>query len=127
MNIVKIVIEFVLTFAIIYLLYFLGIVRKCKTNKKIAPAEVNLILYYYDIDVKKIDLYQMIKVVSIITTFILASIITIISIFFNSTIILLIFCTLISILVAIICYRIIGRHYEKKSQKASKTVNKKSM
>ncbi len=124
MNIVKIIIEFVLTFIIIYLLYFFGIVRKCKTDKKIAPAEVNLILYYYDIDVKKIDLYQMIKVVSIVTTLILSVIITIISIFFHSTIILLVFCTLISILVAIICYRIIGRHYEKKSQNKQKNWHK---
>ena len=35
-------------------------------------------------------------------------------------IILLIFGTLLSILVAIICYRIIGKYYEKKSKKSNK-------
>lgn len=81
------------------------------------PAEVNLILYFYKIDLKKVDIYQIVKVVSVVTTFILSLIITIISVFFENTIILLLFGTLISILVAIICYRIIGSYYEKKSNK----------
>ena len=120
MDIVRIAIEFIITFVIVYFFYYFGVVRKCKKDKKVIPTEVSLILHYYDIDIKKIDLYQMIKVVSIVTTFIISVIITIISIFFHSTIILLIFGALISILVAIICYRIIGKYYEKNSKKAKK-------
>ncbi len=115
MNITKVLIEYIITFIIIYLTYYFVVIKKCKKNKKIVPTEVNLILYFYEIDIKKINLYQMIKVVSLVTSIILATIITVISIFFDSTIILLIFCTLISILIAIICYRIIGKYYEKKS------------
>ena len=115
MDITKVLIEFIATFAIIYIIYYLVVIRKCKKNNKIVPSEVNLILSFYKIDIKKIDLYQMIKVVSFVTTLIISIIITAIGIFFNSTIIILIFGALISILVAIICYRIIGRYYEKKS------------
>ncbi len=115
MNIVKVLIEFVLTFIIIYAVYYALVLRKCKKDKTKVPTEVSLILSFYKIDPKKINLYQMIKVVSIVTTFILSLIITVIGIFFDNTIILLIFGTLISVIVAIICYRIIGRYYEKKS------------
>ncbi len=93
------------------------IIRKCRKNKKVVPAEVNLILSFYNINLKKVDIYQIVKVVSVVTTFILSLIITIISVFFESTIILLLFGTLISIIVAIICYRMIGSYYEKKSNK----------
>ena len=115
MNMVKVLIEFVVAFIIVYTFYYFFVIRKCKKNKKVVPAEINLILAFYKIDVKKINLYQMIKVVSLVTTFILALIITLVGAFFDSTIILLVFCTLLSVVLAIIFYRIIGRYYEKKS------------
>ncbi len=117
MDIKKVLIEFIITFAIIYVIYYFMIIRKCRKNKKVVPAEVNLILSFYNINLKKVDIYQIVKVVSVVTTFILSLIITIISVFFESTIILLLFGTLISIIVAIICYRMIGSYYEKKSNK----------
>ena len=120
MDILKVLIEFVATFIIIYVIYYLLVIKKCRKNHKMVPTEVNLILMFYDIDIKKINIYQMVKVVSVVTTFIIATIITTISVFFDSTIILLIFGTLLSILVAIICYRIIGKNYEKKSKKSNK-------
>ena len=116
MEITKVLIEFIVIFIVIYLLYYLFIIKKCKKNKKMVSTETNLILSLYDIDIKKIDLYQMTKVVSLVTTFILSIIITLISVFFDNTIIILIFGTLISLVVAVICYRIIGKHYEKKSK-----------
>lgn len=115
MNITKVLIEFVVTFIVVYLFYYFFVIKKCKNNKKTVPTEVNLILSIYKIDVKKINLYHMIKVVSLVTTLILSIIITAISEFFTSTIIVLIFGTLISALVAFICYRMIGNYYEKKS------------
>ena len=117
MSITKVLIEFVVTFIIVYLFYYFFIIKKCKKNKKMVPTEVSLILAVYKIDIKKINLYHMIKVVSLVTTTVLSIIITAISEFFSNTIIVLIFGTLISVLVAIICYRMIGRYYEKKSNK----------
>ena len=123
MNILKVLIEFCITFIIVYAFYYFFIIKKCKKNKKMAPAEVNIIIALYKIDVKKINLMQMIRVVSIVTTLIISIIITIISVYFDSTLIILIFGTIISVLLAIICYRFIGRHYEKVSNK--KEVSKK--
>ena len=117
MNITKVLIEFVVTFIIIYLIYYLLVIRKNKKNSKMIPSEVSLILSLYKIDVKKVNIHNMVKVVSLVTTIILSVIITLISFFFDNTIILLIFGTLLSLTVAIICYRIIGRYFEKQSNK----------
>ena len=124
MDVKKVLIEFVITFVTVYLVYYFLVIRKCKKDKKIVPTEVNLILSFYKIDIKKINLYQMIKVVSMVTTIIISVIITIISLFFDNTIILLVFGTLISIVVAVICYRMIGKHYEKVSNKNKKNSRK---
>lgn len=113
----KVLIEFVLSFVIVYAFYYFLIIKKCQKNKKLAPAEVNIILSLYKIDIKKIDLLQMIKVVSFVTTFIISLIITIIGTYFDSAIINIIFGTAISVLLAINFYRIIGKHYEKISNK----------
>lgn len=118
MNIEKVLIEFLVIFIIVYLFYYFFAIKKYKNDKSVVPVEVSLILLTYRIDAKKIDLYQMIKVVSLVTTTIISVIITIINEFFNNTIVIsLIFGTLISVLVAIILYRIIGKHYEKISHK----------
>lgn len=120
MNIYKVLIEFLITFITIYLIYYFYVIKKCKKNKKVVPIEVSLILAFHKIDIDKINLYQMVKVVSLVTTFIISIIVTIISEFFNNTIILLFFGTLISIVVAVILYRIIGKHYERISNKDKK-------
>ena len=91
MDIIKVLIEFITTFIIVYLFYYIIVIRKCKKNKKMVSAEVNLIVTLNQIDIKKIDLYQMVKVVSIVTTVIISIIITLIWQFFDNTIILLLF------------------------------------
>lgn len=117
MDILKVLIEFVLTFIIIYAVYYVVVIRKCKKNKKMVPTEVSLILAFHKIDVNKINVYNMVKVVSIVTTLILSIIISLIGIFFDNTIIMLVFGTAISLVVAVICYRMIGNYYEKQSNK----------
>lgn len=120
MDITKVLIEFVVTFIIIYLIYYVFVIRRCKKNKNLVPAEVNVIIIIHRIDVKKININQMIKVVSLTTTLIMSLIITVISVFFDSTIILLIFGTLISLVVAVIVYRMIGNYYKKQSDNKEK-------
>ena len=119
MDIIKVLIEFVVYFLVVYLFYYVFIIRKCKKDKKLVPVEVNLILSMYDIDIKKIDVLQMVNLVSLVTTFVISLIITLIGVFFENRIILLIFGTLISVIIAFILYRLIGKHYEKISKKTS--------
>lgn len=119
MNFYYFLIQFVLSFTIIYFIYYFFILRKCKKDRNYVPSEVNLIIIYYHIDVKKIDIYKFVKLVSFITTLDISLTISIVGYFFNNTLISLIFGTLISLLLAIIFYRFIGSYYYKKS------VNKK--
>ena len=114
---VKVLIEFVVTFIVVYLFYYFFIIKKCKKDKTKVPSEVNLILILYKIDSKKINMYKMIKIVSLVTTLILSIIITTIEIFFDNTIIMLIFGTALSVVLAIIFYSIIGRYFAKISNK----------
>ncbi len=115
MNIKHVSIEFIITFVVLYAIYYFFIIRKCKKNKDYVPVEVNYILLLYKINYKKINLLSMIKVVSIITCFVLAFSITMISNTFNSIIINIIFASSASILLAIILYGIVGKVYQRKS------------
>ena len=122
MDLKKVLIEFLLTFIILYIIYYFFIIKKCKKKKDYVPVEVNLILVLYKIDYKKIDIYKMVIITSLVSTIIMALIITLISNFFDSTIIVLIFGTLVSVVIAFICYNIIGSHFKKKSlEKHSRT------
>lgn len=116
----KFVIEFFAIFLLLSLIYYFLIIRKCKNNSGYAPVEVNLILSRYNIDIKKINLYKMIKQVSFITIFILSLTISLITNFFDSTILAILFATLLSVLLAFIIYGYIGSYYEKKSTKKQK-------
>lgn len=115
MNYLKMGIVFVGSFIILYLIYYFFIIKKCKKNKKYVPVEVNLILLRYRIDIKKIDLYKMIKNVSFITVFILSMVITIVLEFSLNSVISMFIATIFSVLIALVSYEIIGRHYKIKS------------
>lgn len=115
MNIAKVLAEFVAAFVIIYLIYYFFIIKKCKKQKDYVPTEVSLILIIHKIDHKKINLYKMIRMVSLVTTFILALVVTLISNFFNNTVIVIVFGTILSVLLAIIIYNLIGRHFKRQS------------
>ena len=117
MNYLKIGIEFVITFLVLYLIYYFFIIRKCKKKSNFVPTEVNLILTIYRIDYRKINLYQMTKLVCLVSTLVMALIITLISAFFDNTIIVIIFGTLLSVVIAIIFYNMIGRYFKKQSMK----------
>lgn len=117
MNYMRILIEFIVSFLVIYLIYYFIIVRKCKKNNNYVPVEVNLVLSLYKIDYKKIDLIKMVKLVNLITTFIISVIITFINNLFDSPILVIVFGTIVSILLAIICYSFIGSYYKKISDK----------
>ena len=115
MNYLKITIIFIASFIILSLIYYFFIIKKCKKNKKYVPIEVDLILVKHRIDYNKINLYQMIKVVSIVTIFIMSVVISLISELFSNTIMSLFIATIISIIIALLCYEMIGRYYKKKS------------
>ena len=111
----KIVIEFILVFIIIFSIYYFFTIRKCKKNKKYVPVEVNIILMKYKIDLDIINRYSFIKLVGMVTVLILSLIITFVIEFIDNTILALLLGTIVSLLLAFIFYSIIGKYYEKKS------------
>ena len=117
MNYLRVGIVFVICFIILYLIYYFFIITKCKKNNKYVPAEVNLILMRYKIDIKKIDLYKMIKMVSFITVMILSIVITFILEISSNVVFSIFFATIISIFIALISYEFVGRYYKNKSLK----------
>ncbi len=116
MDILKLSIEFILTFIIIYLFYYFFTIKKCKKNKKYVPVEVNLIITIYKIDVKKIDLYKMIKIVCLITSFIISISVVLIMSLSKNNILSLIIGSILSLVLAIIIYSFIGKYYKKKNK-----------
>lgn len=115
MNYLRVGVVFVVSFIILYLIYYFFIIKKCKKNKNYVPVEVNLILYKFKIDFKKINLYNMIKVVSLVTVLVLSLVITIVLELSLNTVLSLFLATLISLLIVFCCYEIIGRYYKNKS------------
>ncbi len=125
MNYLKITIEFFIIFFFVYIIYYFFVVRKCKKNENHVPMEVGLILSIHNIDPKKINLYQMVKVVSLITVIVLSIVITMVSESFNNFYLAILIGSIMSILIALVSYRIIGNHYERKCQENTKIENSK--
>ena len=120
-NVEKILIQFLVTFIIVFVIYYLFILLKCKKEKDYVPIEVNIILMKHRIDIKKINLYKMSKIVTIATSLILAMAITFITNLFENMILSMFLGTIISVIVAFIVYEIIGKIYERRSKKEKKT------
>lgn len=125
MDYLKILVEFIVIFIFLYLLYYFFIIKKCKNNNGYVPVEVNLILIIHKIDYKKINLYQMVKVVSIVTVIVISLVVTIVSNSFSNSILSILIGTVMSLLIAIVSYRIIGNYYERKSKIFSKKTKSK--
>ncbi len=116
MEYLKLSIEFLVIFIILYIIYYLFFIRKCKKNRDYVPTEVNLILIIHKIDAKKINLYEMVKVVSFVTVLVLSLVITIVSESFNSSVLSILIGSVFTIIIALISYRIIGNHYKRISE-----------
>ena len=58
MDILKILIEFIITFCLIYTFYYFFVIRKYRIDNHNIPIEVNIILVKNKIDSKKINLYM---------------------------------------------------------------------
>ena len=126
MNIVKVLIEFLITFIILFGIYYFFIIRKCKNKKDYVSQEVNLILVVYRINYHNINVKQMCYLVSIVTALVLASAITFISYWNSNLIVALLLATLVSLLCLFIIYSFIGKYYLKKSKEEEKKIaNKK--
>jgi len=115
MGVTRIIIELFITFVVIFAIYYFTIIKKSKNEKKYISVEVNLILMLYRIDAKKVNLFQMTKVVCLVNSIGLALAITFVSNLKEKIIVLLLLGTVVAVLLMLIIYSFIGKYYLKKS------------
>lgn len=114
MDYIKIGIEFIITFLLILIFYYFFSIRKYKKDNNFIPTEVSLIIIRNHLDKKKIDVYKMIKVVSVLTSIILAISTTLMINLSNNIFISILVGVSLSVVLAIIVYGFIGNSFKKK-------------
>ncbi len=120
---VKFLIEFAISFVVVFIFYYFTTIRQYKKlDKKKVPVEVNLILRYNKIDLKKINYKNMLIMVACVTSFIIALILTVLYRFTNSNVLIAIITILVSLPIALVAYDLIGRHFAKQSQQEENNV-----
>ncbi len=117
MDFVKLGIEFLIIFLLILTFYYFFSIRKYKKDNNFIPTEVSLIIAKNKLDIKKIDVYKMIKTVCLLTSIILA-VSTTLMIYLSSNILVSILVGVsLSLVLAIIVYGFIGNSYKKREKK----------
>ncbi|MEE3342998.1 MAG: hypothetical protein VZS44_02795 [Bacilli bacterium] len=108
----RIFIEYILVFILVYLLnYFLLVRNNKKLKKKDMSPELVYLNKLYDIDVKKIDYKKFVYINAFLNTFIVTSIYIIIIYLISSLILRIILGIVLLLLMIIICYGLLGRYY----------------
>lgn len=111
-------IEFILTFIVVYLIYYFVIIRKNKEfDPNRVPVEVNLIIMRHKIDMKKIDYGKMLRLISLVSSLDIALIVTMVFRFVDNVYLGIFVSLLIVIPISLIGYSAIGRYFEKNSLK----------
>lgn len=118
---VKFLIDFVLSFIVVFVFYYFAMIRQYKKlDKKKVPAEVNIILRFNKIDLKKINYKKMLLMLTCVTSFIIALNLTVIYKFTNSNVLIVLITVLVSLPIALVAYDLIGKYFAKQSQEATK-------
>ena len=128
---------FIITVAVVYLFYYIFIIRKydAKGNKIVKeskikikgkkhknkevdqvkyPSEVELFLYKYKIDIKKVNFRAMLKLIALVCSIDIALIVTILSYIKVDMIWLLLIGAVLVFPVIIISFSLLGRYFKKK-------------
>ena len=117
-EVLNILLEFIIAYALVFILYFLLFVRKkTKYNKNRVPVEFYYLVSIYKLEQKKINYKKFIYIIAVINSFIIVFTYMIISKLLNKWIIQLLVGIVIIVLLIIICYGVLGRIYQKKGMK----------
>ena len=108
---------FFLTFVVVFSGYEIFVVNRAKKNykskdKKI-PIEIKYLIKKYGIDIKKINYFQLLQVVAIVSSLDITIIVTIMSLI-NKFIFKILFVVIFIIPIILISYSIVGKKYRKK-------------
>lgn len=111
----SIIIEYIISFALVFLLYYLLFIRKkTKYNKNKVPVEYYYLVSLYKLKEKEIDYKRFMYISGLINTFIIVTTYIVVFKLLDSWFWMLICGIVIIVLLIIICYGILGRYYTKK-------------
>ncbi len=111
----SIIIEYIISFALVFLLYYLLFIRKkTKYNKNKVPVEYYYLVSLYRLKEKEIDYKRFMYISGLINTFIIVTTYIVVFKLLDSWFWMLICGIVIIVLLIIICYGILGRYYMKK-------------
>ena len=116
-EILNIMLEYIISYALVFLLYYLLFVRKkTKYNKNKVPVEYYYVISLYGLKEKDIDYKKFMYMTLFVNTFIIVTTYIIVFKLLDNWIWMFICGIVIIILLIVICYGIIGRNYQKKQK-----------
>ena len=111
----RIIIEYIISFALVFLLYYLLFIRKkTKYNKNKVPVVYYYLVSLYKLKEKEIDYKRFMYISGLINTFIIVTTYIVVFKLLDSWFWMFICGIVIIVLLIIICYGILGRYYMKK-------------
>ncbi len=114
-EILNILLEYIISYALVFLLYYLIFIRKkTKYNKNKVPVEYYYLVSLYGLRQKDIYYKKFMYISGLVNTFIIVTTYIVVSKLLNKWFIQLLCGIVIIILLIIICYGILGRYYQKK-------------
>ena len=115
-EVLNILLEYVITYLLVFILYILFFVRKnTRFNKNKVPVEYHYLINLYNIDKKSINYKKFMYATAFINTFIIVTTYIIISKLLSVWIWQLLIGVIIIALLIVICYGLLGRYYQNKS------------
>ena len=105
------IIYFVITFLIVYTIYYFASIRKAKKNKKKIPVELEYLMLCYKIDVKKIPYRNFLNTIAIVGSFDVALVTTLVSLI-DGVIWQLLFGFVFVVPIIVISFMLVGKYYK---------------
>lgn len=114
-EIFSILLEYIISYALIFLLYYLIFIRKkTEYNKNRVPVEYYYLVSLYGLNQKKINYKKFLFLSGFINSFIIVTTYMIVLKLLKNWLLQLLCGIVIIILLIIICYGMLGRYYRKK-------------
>lgn len=118
MQIIKILLEYIICYALVFLLYYLIFIRKkTRYNKNKVPVEYYYLLSLYGLNQKEVNYKKFMYLSGIVNTFIIVTTYMLVSKLLSKWLLQILCGVVIMALLIIICYGIIGRYYQNKQNK----------
>ena len=118
MQILNILLEYIICYALVFLLYYLIFIRKkTRYNKNKVPVEYYYLLSLYGLNQKEVNYKKFMYLSGIVNTFIIVTTYMLVSKLLSKWLLQILCGVVIMALLIIICYGIIGRYYQNKQNK----------